>query len=614
MTSGPAWCLAIDRNCSRMAVGTEDGFVCLFTITEEGLEYEKVLDRQEGRILCLSWHPDSVHVVTGSCDTVRVWNTGTGHPTARMITGRNEKNKETIVWCVAISSDMTVISGDSRGKTSFWNGRSGTLMDSIQSHKADVLTLTLSQNENVAYSTGVDPTLMHFQTITKNDGKIKWVKSLHRVISSHDVRSVICADKMLFSGGLDTFLTVHQFPSHKTTLKIPHLPPASAGPVKLARDARCLLLSYSQSLQLWKLGRTSTNTGAIGADLPLDEDQEPLKLVEIGIKPGEVIVCSAVLSSGQYIAYSTNHRLRLISVSGLEKRETKNCSGPVIGRVPLPESDWCHQVCLWSDSKTDNIVKLMTLSHAGAKVYKISPGESAQLIRTLSLNQLGLTRGISRVVHNNNVAVLVDNTSTVVSLNLDNLELMSKFPGYIEANITALSLSPNSKTCFIAFSNNKFVEVETESGKYTKFTREEAAKLPKTWLARRTPVNNIVHIADNEDLILMNDHSVLTVLDKDKEMPEPSSKLMYTDPRATPDSDSMSVSSFGSQLTSGSQMTLGSKMEQSMSSGLRMSRKYEYLLSLHHLGNDEIVAVEVKPSVIENQLPPTFKQKKFGQA
>ena len=61
--------------------------------------------------------------------------------------------------------DMTVISGDSRGKTSFWNRKNGTLMDSVQSHKAEVLTLTVSGNETTAYtfSSGVDPTVMHFQ-------------------------------------------------------------------------------------------------------------------------------------------------------------------------------------------------------------------------------------------------------------------------------------------------------------------------------------------------------------------------------------------------------------------------------------------------------------------
>ena len=596
VTSGPAWCLAIDRNHSRLAVGTEDGFVCLFSITEEGLEYEKVLDRQEGRILCVSWHPDNVHIVTGSTDTVRVWNIETGHPTARMVTGRNEKNKETIVWCVAITSDMTVISGDSRGKTSFWNGKTGTLMDSIQSHKADVLTLTLSGDETVAYSTGVDPTLMHFQTIVKNDGRRKWVKSLHRVVSSHDVRSVICADNMIFSGGVDTYLTVHQYPSYRTTVRIPPLPASGVG-VKIAKESRCILLSYSRSLELWKLGKSSYNSGAIGSVLPLDGG-EPHKLVEVGVKSGETIACSCVHISGQYVGYSTNARLRLLRVTGVEENK------PVVSKISVPESDPCHHICLWSGTK-DGLVTMMTLSQDGAKIYKVTDS-AATLSQTMSLTQLGLTRGISRVTHNNNVAVLVDNTDTAVSLNLNSLELISKFPGYTDANISALSLSPDNKTCFIAYSNNKVVEIDTKSGKYTKFSREEASKLPKSWLSRRTPVTNIVHLADNEDIVLMNDFNVLTVLDKDKEMPEPSSKLLFSDPRSTPDTDTMSVSSFGSQLTT------GSKMEQSLSAGLRMSRKYDHLVSLHHLHKDEIVAVEVKPSVIESQLPPSMKQKKFG--
>jgi U3 small nucleolar RNA-associated protein 4 len=48
-----------------LAVGTEEGFVCLFEVTSEGLDFDKVLDKQEGRILCLDWHTDGKHIVTG---------------------------------------------------------------------------------------------------------------------------------------------------------------------------------------------------------------------------------------------------------------------------------------------------------------------------------------------------------------------------------------------------------------------------------------------------------------------------------------------------------------------------------------------------------------------
>ena len=49
----------------KLAVGTEEGFVCLFNVTEEGLDFDKVLDKQEGRILCLDWHTNGKHIVTG---------------------------------------------------------------------------------------------------------------------------------------------------------------------------------------------------------------------------------------------------------------------------------------------------------------------------------------------------------------------------------------------------------------------------------------------------------------------------------------------------------------------------------------------------------------------
>ena len=37
---------SVDSTNTKMAVGTEEGFVCLLTITEEGPEYLKVLDKQ----------------------------------------------------------------------------------------------------------------------------------------------------------------------------------------------------------------------------------------------------------------------------------------------------------------------------------------------------------------------------------------------------------------------------------------------------------------------------------------------------------------------------------------------------------------------------------------
>jgi len=55
--------------------------------------------------------------------------------------------------------DLTIVSGDSRGKTSFWNGKSGTLVDSYQSHKADVLCVAADhfQKVGVIWHVSFDP-------------------------------------------------------------------------------------------------------------------------------------------------------------------------------------------------------------------------------------------------------------------------------------------------------------------------------------------------------------------------------------------------------------------------------------------------------------------------
>lgn len=66
VTSGPAWCMEYNDASNRIAVGTEEGFVCLFQVTEEGLVYDKVMDKQEGRVLCLSWHSSGSFICTGN--------------------------------------------------------------------------------------------------------------------------------------------------------------------------------------------------------------------------------------------------------------------------------------------------------------------------------------------------------------------------------------------------------------------------------------------------------------------------------------------------------------------------------------------------------------------
>lgn len=67
-----------------------------------------------GRIMCLAWAASGERIVTGSEDAVRIWNVKTGHAIHKMTTGRAMTNKPTIVWCVTVTDDFTIITGDSR--------------------------------------------------------------------------------------------------------------------------------------------------------------------------------------------------------------------------------------------------------------------------------------------------------------------------------------------------------------------------------------------------------------------------------------------------------------------------------------------------------------------
>ena len=67
VTSGAAWCMSYNTRAKKLAVGTEEGYVSLFRVGGiNGLDFDKVLDKQEGRILCLNWHSDGKHIVTGN--------------------------------------------------------------------------------------------------------------------------------------------------------------------------------------------------------------------------------------------------------------------------------------------------------------------------------------------------------------------------------------------------------------------------------------------------------------------------------------------------------------------------------------------------------------------
>lgn len=317
VTGGAAWCMDVNHKKTCLAVGTEDGYINTFSVTPHSLIYERIFDKQKGRILCIKWDNTGEMIYTGSVDTIRVWNAASGHAIHKMTTSRKEAKKETIIWCLAVTDDNIIISGDSRGYLSFWDPHMGTLIESHESHTADVLAVTLSHDMNIVYCAGVDPVVRSFCKITmKSSGRPQWVKGIERRLHAHDVRALVEADGKLYSAGVDGYLAQSSYPP-KILVKYPPLLQLPCATV--CRKSRCILLRYTNFLELWRLGSsTKVSSESIRPGMVHQLEEEPIKLLQLKTKRDEHILSCAINKDAKTIVYSTDDHVRVFNFDVIE--------------------------------------------------------------------------------------------------------------------------------------------------------------------------------------------------------------------------------------------------------------------------------------------------------
>jgi U3 small nucleolar RNA-associated protein 4 len=132
-------------------VGCDDGTVILVDVSDGQFVYSRALERQVSRVLSLAWHPNGNILVGGCSDsTIRVWELAYGRILSQMKVeythkrGKKRMRKlDTLVWAVQVTSNGTVVSGDSSGSLKIWDSRFWSLTHSFQVHKADILCLAL---------------------------------------------------------------------------------------------------------------------------------------------------------------------------------------------------------------------------------------------------------------------------------------------------------------------------------------------------------------------------------------------------------------------------------------------------------------------------------------
>ena len=205
------------------------------------------------------------------------------------------------------------------------------------------------------------------------------------------------------------------------------------------------------------------------------------------------------------------------------------------------------------------------------------------------------------------------NNVTVCDMNNEG-KIQCKLPKYQDSPISCMALHPKTKTLIVVYSDHHFVECCTKTGKYTKLTntlQENATLIPKEWKNKVYPTRGILFpqahlksgiLSKKVDTIMFYDEQLISVLDR--------STLMNS---VVPNA-SKQVKKEGNNKD-----VKKTDVDTLKKSVLRLSKRYEYLVFLATLmpENEEdltspLVAVEVKPQVLQNQLPPSMRRKKFG--
>lgn len=610
LTGYAAWCLDVNPDNTLVAVGTEQGYVNLYDVENDEIIYRRLFDKQEGRILCCKFNNTGNVLVTGSINTIRVWNVDTGHAITRMSVSR--RGREVIVWCLDILSDNTIVSGDSLGRLIFWDGTLGDQIESYSTHKADILSIAVSDDEKSLFCSGVDPVIMNFIKVNKNTGKLTeahWVKNVQRNIHEHDVRGLVIHGEKLISVGVDGYLTFSSYPP-KWVMRLPPMIPAPRSSICVQK--KLLLLRYSNHLEVWKLGSYATNDDGnvliSNVNTTLDSSQteandleqdstidviskakaentqkqtlkltgKPTKLVSVQTKGKKQIQCCALSPSGELVIYSTATNIRMLKLD-TEDEEQSNISLSKLLINGLPDGG-CDCVAFTEDSNT------MVIHTAGTlHVLQVDLEAGATPVQTINLEKHLQAKSvlhlyISKKSPKGVTYLVVADTVGCISVwtqNAKKFEFYVSLPQY-HCLPSALTVDSQREYLIVTYVDQKIVEYELQEKRFTSWP---GAALPPEWYSRKSVVSSIsVHPTRNS--VLFQDETSLWVVDRTaQEAVEPVAKR-----KSKPGSKNV---------------------------GLRIV-PIKYLAGFHWLDKDEAVTLEVLPENIVSQLPPIAATKRHG--
>ncbi|XP_063801989.1 U3 small nucleolar RNA-associated protein 4 homolog [Pseudophryne corroboree] len=584
---GPIWGITASPSGSHLAVSSEDGSVKLFSINPESVVFEKNLDRQKGRILCLAWHPSGSHIVTGSVSVIRVFSVSSGHQVQVLTVDRRPvsgRNRDCVVWSVAVLSCGQIVSVDSAGRLQFWDLEKGTLMRSYPVASCDLLCLAVSQSEDslvVGTSQGV---IYQFQHLAVQEGKAErqWVSTKPFRHHTHDVRAVAHSSNALISGGVDGQVVcrplLEKIPEQSYEAALRKITFPHRHLVSCAQASRLLLFQFPEHLELWRLGETH-ESGVDGDILPVAREQE--LLLQLKRKGSESIRCSAISRCGSWVSYATSSRLFL---HGL-RYDNDDISISRVPKVPQPPTAALHllfspdsmRLYVGSEGASVHVLDLTEGSWQHSHTLQ-PPAASPDPVHLLAASADG------------SLLAAACPSSQIDIYNVKERKFRCSVPQYTSPP-TAISIHPSTNNLVMAHADQQVLEFSITQKQYTDWSRRVLQHgLHRDWQERDTPITGITFNPSRPGDILMHDNYMFCVLDKSLPLPDDKTALV-------------------NQI---SLKHLSERARRSQAHAFKITRKYQPLLFMDLLDDGELVLVERPIRDILAQLPPPMKEKKFG--
>uniref|UniRef100_A0A182WHT2 Anaphase-promoting complex subunit 4-like WD40 domain-containing protein n=1 Tax=Anopheles minimus TaxID=112268 RepID=A0A182WHT2_9DIPT len=583
VTGNAAWCIDVSKDERLLAVGTDGGYINVYRLDNDEITYERILDKQEGRIVCCNFDWTGDFLVTGSADAVRVWDVRNGHAVHKMRTGRANSNQETTVWAVLVLKDFTIVSADSRGKLVIYDGQMGTVLEQHFVSSADLLCLAHSEEKDTIFVGGVEPTIRLYERVPNkgNSGAKIFIRAYYRRGHTHDIKTMTTYGRYLFSGGLDGSLIVTAAQPFVLDIHYPLLPsPASV----LATECRLVLLKYINYLEVWTLAPSKKPT------------QGGVKVLQIRSKKDEHILCAAISPNGRWIVYSTESTVRLFRYDYNRKEPTKS---RLLRVQNTPEHlATCYRVDFTRDS--NGLFLYDRTDNGTIQYFSCAADENDEWDHKQSIDAgrwLPETIHLSAVSSCSRYLVCADVASSIVVFErtASKWKRSISLPRY-KLPPTAIAIQPDRTRLAVAFSDHKLFVYD-----FNEFTF-----VFSTYLKLPAPTSSIGGIAfdprHESAMVLQNGAKIVSLRfgpDVEEEVRQQEDAKQSKKQRPA---------------LNGSTDVDGDGGEVSLTKcKLRLVRDASRLVSIEWLGENELVAIEANALSMVEHLPAAFRKKAYGK-